>query len=298
MRKWRALLCGAGCVGFLAVLAGRPAAAVPIVLEDGSALVAIDPDSQDGVHGWAVNGISHVRTQWFWTRVGNDGPEASIDALTETSRVVSDTNADGKSDTLLLALADPLQRFSLELRWSLTGSPFGPLTDPSTSDLALELTLVNTSDSPLDISLFQYTDVDLFGSFVDDAALWSGAGPDRVLVTDATTLAEWQSDFSPSPTAVEASLFDALLASLNDGTATALSGAVSAAGDVTVAAAWQALLAPGGSLSVSQAQQIRVAPIPEPSLVMLLAGGLAGLAAARRRAPDPSRMRSLEDARR
>jgi hypothetical protein len=297
MRKWRALLCGAGCVGFLAVLAG-PAAAVPIVLEDGSALVAIDPDSQDGVHGWAVNGISHVRTQWFWTRVGNDGPEASIDALTETSRVVSDTNADGKSDTLLLALADPLQRFSLELRWSLTGSPFGPLTDPSTSDLALELTLVNTSDSPIDISLFQYTDVDLFGSFVDDAALWSGAGPDRVLVTDATTLAEWQSDFSPSPTAVEASLFDALLASLNDGTATALSGAVSAAGDVTVAAAWQALLAPGGSLSVSQAQQIRVAPIPEPSLVMLLAGGLAGLAAARLRAPDPSRMRSLEDARR
>jgi hypothetical protein len=73
---------------------------------------------------------------------------------------------------------------------------------------------------------------------------------------------------------------------------------VSAAGVVTVAAGWLAVLAPGGSLSVRPAQQIRVAPIPDPSLVMLLAGGLAGLGGARRRAPDPSRMRSLEDARR
>ncbi len=285
-------------VAMLVGLAG-PAAAVPVVLQDGSAVVSIDPGSQDGVHGWAVNGVTHVRTQWLWTRVGSDGPEASIDTLAETARVISDTDADGSADTLFLALTDPLERFSLELRWSLAGSPFGPLTAGAASDLALQLTLTNTSGSPLDISLFQYTDVDLFGSFVDDAALWSGSGgPNTALVTDSTGLVEWESVFTPRPSAVEASLFDSALAGLNDGAATSLSGALSADGDVTVAAVWRALLAPGASLLVSQDQQIRVVPIPEPSLAVLLGSGLTGLAMARRRSPDRSRERLLEESRR
>lgn len=278
-------LVGIGAVGWLLLGAVGPAGAVPVTLQDGSAVVDVDPDSQEGVSGWAVNGVAHLRTQWFWTRVGGAGPEASIDTLAETARVASDTDADGQADTLFLALADPQQRFSLQLRWSLAGSPFAPPAAGASSDLALQLTLTNTSGAPLDITLFQYTDVDVFNSAVDDSAAWTGAGgPNTATITDSTGLAEWESVWTPRPTAVEASLYDTLLASLLDGDPTALSGALAAAGDVTVTAAWRAVLAAGGSLLVSQDQQIRVAPIPEPSLVGLLAmGTFFALRAARRR---------------
>lgn len=277
-----------GALGALA-LAAAPAGALPVTLQDGSAVVTIDPDSQEGVSGWAVNGISHVRTQWFWVRVGDAGPETSIDALTETARLASDADADGQADTLFLALADPGARFTLELRWSLAGTPFAPITAGAASDLALELQLTNTSGGPLDVTLFQYTDVDLYNTFVDDSALWSGGpgGPDTALVTDATGLAEWESVWTPRPTAVEASLYDAALASLLDGDPTTLTGALAAAGDVTVTAGWRVVLGAGGSLLVSQDQQIRVAPIPEPSLALLVGGGLAILSASRRRRVSP-----------
>jgi hypothetical protein len=273
--------------GWLLLCAAGPAAAVPVTLQDGSALVSVDPGSQDGVSAWAVNGIAHLRTQWFWLRVGDAGPETSLDTLAETARVASDGNGDGQDDTLSLSLADPQQRFALELRWTLTGSPFGPPTASASSSLSLDLTLTNTSGGPLDITLFQYSDVDVFNTFVDDAASWSGAGsPDTATVTDSTGLASWTSVWSPAPGAVEASLFDSLLASLNDGVPSALSGALTASGDVTVAAAWRALLGAEGSLVLGQDQRILVAPIPEPSLALLVGGGLAALASARRRFPS------------
>lgn len=264
-------------------MGAEAAQAVPVTLQDGSALVSIDPGGQDLVSGWAVNGVTHLRSQGFWFRVGSTGPEASLDTLAETLRVVSDTDADGQSDTLFLALVDPSQRFSIEARWSLAGSPFAPLTAGNASDLALQLTLTNLGATPLDISLFQHTDIDLFGSFVDDSAVWSGVGgPNTAWVTDSTGLGVWESVFTPRPSAVEASLFDSALASLNDGAATSLTGATAADGDVTVTALWQALLAPGGSLLLSQDQQLRILPIPEPSLSILLASGLLALAAGRR----------------
>lgn len=107
-------------------------------------------------------------------------------------------------------------------------------------------------------------------------------------MTDSTGLAEWESVWTPRPTAVEASLYDTALASLLDGDPTALTGALAAAGDVTVTAAWRVLLPAGGTWLLSQDQQIRVAPVPEPSLALLVGAGLAALAASRRRPAAPN----------
>jgi hypothetical protein len=278
---------GAGLgVGLLLFGAADPAVAVPVTLQDGSAVVSIDPDSQDGVSGWAVNGITHLRTQWVWLRVGDSGPETSIDALAETARLLSDGNGDGQDDTLVLGLADPQQRFTLELRWTLTGSPFGPPSAGATSDLAFQLAFTNTSGAPLDFTLFQYTDVDLFNTFADDSAGWSGPGAGAMATaTDSTGLATWESSWTPDPGDVEATLYDGALQRLNDDEpTTGLLPVHSASGDVTVTAVWRAFFLDGskGTIEFGQQQQLRIAPVPEPALLALLAGGLAALASRRR----------------
>jgi len=266
---------------FALAAAAGPSGAVPVTLEDGASLLTIDPSAPEGLSAWTVDGVSHVREQGFWWRVGAAGGEQPLSALDLTSLFASDTDGDGDQDTLSLGFADPAGRFDLQARWALLGAPFGGPNSGTGADLAVQLAVFNTSGSVLDFHLLQYTDADLFGSFADDSALF--ASPGHATVTDGSGLAAWESVWLPTPGGFDAALYDALLASLADGAPSALSGASAAGpGDVTLAVSWSALLAPGGSFLVSQDQQVRVAPIPEPGVAMLVGSGLAGLALARR----------------
>lgn len=273
----------AGALAVALALAAGPSAAVSVTLADGASVVTLDPDAPEGLSAWAVDGVTHVREQGFWWRVGVGGGEQPLSALDLTSSLSSDTDGDGDLDTLTLGFADPAGRFDVQARWSLLGAPFGAPTSGTGADLAVQLAVLNRTGSVLDFHLFQYTDADLFGSFADDAALFSSPG--HATVTDGSGLAAWESAWLPTPGGFDAALYGALLASLADGAPSALSGAGAAGpGDVTLAVSWSALLAPGGSFLISQDQQVRVAPIPEPGVGLLLGSGLAGLAIGRRRA--------------
>lgn len=272
----------AGALAAGAGLAGA-AGAVPVTLEDGSSFVTIDPAAPEQLTAWSLNGVSHVREQRILWRIGGGG-EAGLDTLTLDRQVASDSDGDGFDDTLFVALLDPQERFSIELRWSLSGTPFGPITAGAGADLALQVTVTSTAAEPLELDLYQYTDVDLFGSPGDDSASFDGGAPLLALrVVDTTGLGVYDALWLHPPDAVEAALYDETLASLTDGTPTVLSGATTAGpGDVTATTFWRALLAPGQSFQLAQSQRLEVAPIPEPGVALLLAAGLAGLAGARR----------------
>jgi len=278
-RRW----CARAALGLAGALLATGAQAVPVTLEDASALLTVDPVAAEGLSAWTVNGVQHVRTQRLFVRVGDAGPEVPVDTLALDASLASDTDADGRHDTLFLRYLDPAERFRLEIRFVLDGSPFAPVQAGAASDLATQITLVNTGVSVLDVSLFQYTAVDLFGSFVDDEATFGPpGGANTATVTDSSGLATYQSVFTRAPDGVEAALFGATLGRLLDGTATTLDGSLSASGDVTLAASWDAMLAPGGALLLSQDQQVLVLPIPEPATALMLGLGLAGLALHRR----------------
>lgn len=265
------------CASLASALGSAPAASSPILLEDRSALLQFDPASTTGVTSWTLDGVTHLRSQSLWFRVGDAGPESPLADLVRGEPLASDTNASGRADTLFQVFSDPRARFEVELRLSLLGAPFAGPAAGTSADLAAQIALVNRSEGPLELSLFQFTDVDLFGSFSDDVLELGGSGtPNTARITDASGLGLYESVWTPRPDAVEATLFDQSLASLEDDTPTALSGATQSTGDVTLTVAWQARLPAGGALLLSQDQSIRVASIPEPRLAWLLA--LAGLA--------------------
>lgn len=257
----------------LALALAAPAAqAMGVTLRDGGAVVDFDGESREGLTSWTVDGIRHMRQQGFWIRAGSDAAEVSFADLDLTSLVASDSDMDGDDDRLTADYQDPAGRFAVTLDVALTGL-LGSPSAGSESDIVLELFLTNTGAAPLDVTLFQYTDVDLFGSFSDDSAVFSGMGA-ALDIDDSTGLARYAADFGPTPDAVEASLFDALLASLEDGGATTLSGALSASGDVTTAASWSRTLGVDTRFDLLQTQSIRVDPVSAPEPAGLLAIGL------------------------
>ena len=68
-----------------------PASATVVTLSDGNSSVAVSPDTQAGMYNWTINGVNILYQQWFWYRVGDSGPEKSIDTLgTPTTTVSSD----------------------------------------------------------------------------------------------------------------------------------------------------------------------------------------------------------------
>jgi hypothetical protein len=259
----------------LGVLAAALAAsAAPILLEDGVAFLEIDPVSPDGLTGWTVNGVPHVRTQSFWVGTGSAGEQA-LGARPLLSATTIDGTGDGRGDALMLGYAlDAGGR--IDLGYALSGSAIGAPGDPS-SDVTLGIT-ITAGDAPLTLRLFEYADVDLFNSFADDEALFAGT-PLAALVTDSTGLGSYASRWSIVPDAVEASVYDALLASLLDGDPTVLTNALGAAGDVTLGAFFEITLGAGESIAFSQTQSLRV--IPEPATLLLLTAGLACLVARR-----------------
>jgi MYXO-CTERM domain-containing protein len=259
-------LCALALFGPL--LVATSATAAPILLESGTTFLEIDPLSADHLTGWTVNGVAHVRTQSFWLGDGA-GPERSLASVPLLSSLASDADGDGTDDSLALVYEDATVRVTLA--YVLTGSAIG---DPAVgADLALDVTLEPLGASPL--RLVQYTDVDLFTSFVDDVATIDGTSFDAT-VTDASGLGGYTSSSTREPSAVDAALYDVTLASLLDGAPTSLGDSLSAAGDVTLAYQWSfgpPSLAPDG---FSQLQSIRV--VPEPGTALLALFGLAALA--------------------
>jgi hypothetical protein len=253
-----------GCLG----LSVRSAEAdvLPFTIADNNATATIDATSGPGMSDWNVEGRHHMEQQWFWYRVGAEGPEANISALPLTKWVISDTDESGANETLFLRYA--VANFKIELTLLISGGTPGS----GVSDISESIKIVNLSAQPLDFHFFEYCNLNLMGTAMDDSVVISNGN--TATQTDGPVTVSETVDV-PRPSHYEAGIYPATLDSLNNDSATTLSdtdgSSIIGPDDLTWAFQWDFTLAANGSYLFSKNKHM----VPEPATIALLAlGGL------------------------
>ncbi|MBI5207372.1 MAG: PEP-CTERM sorting domain-containing protein [Candidatus Firestonebacteria bacterium] len=256
------------------------ARATPITLEDENSTATIDPATQSGMYNWFVDGQDVLYQQWFWYRIGNTGPETSINTLSLVSNpYTSDSDGDGDVDSLYAKYKDAGNTFTIETKYGLTGSPSGSRS----SDITETITINNTSGADLNFHFFQYTDFDL-------PCILRGNTANRInanLITQSGSLFFTEVSAIPAPNRWQIDYYPTIRTSLNDGSPTTLSNGTNGLGlgDMTFAFQWDPVITAGGSFKISKDKLVSP-QIPEPGTMLLigsLATGLFGFASARKR---------------
>jgi hypothetical protein len=219
-------------------------------------VIRIDPTTEHGMYSWDVDGINQIYQHWFWYASATNAPQISLDhfgkawgELTASNSVTVSFYAPGA--TVIYAI-------------TLHGGTSGNLA----SDLIENLTLQSSTNTPLAIRLYEYSDFDLANNGNSDAlsfpstssALQQGAG---MVVTETIQ--------TNLPQRSEGSWYDITLAKLDGSAPLQLSDAQIPAtpGDQTFAFEWDAALASGGAFTIASMKSIRPAP---PSLSIVSTG--------------------------
>lgn len=283
MRKSKALVIAAATVAAsIFGAAAMPAHATPITLQSGNSSISIDPNNQDGMYNWTVDGTNQLNQQWFWYR-STSGAQHSIDTLQEQpgSPVEMNTGSApaGDFDWANITYEDANKSFQLSATFALNGG----LAKSGASDVAETLKITNIGSTKLTYSLFDLTNFTL-----------GGAGSQSVTISGANTADQSRSGntadtvISPKASEYEAGSYSSLLTALNTTSNLTLSDSTSATDPAAAwAFEWDLQLNPGQSYVISLDKQIRTS-VPEPtSAVALLGMGGLFLNRPRRRDEDP-----------
>jgi hypothetical protein len=248
-----------------------PAAQADLLLKDLNSEVLIDGASQAGMHEWKVNGRSYLGQQWFWYRIGDAGPEASVDTLIPVSQMTFDLTSDGIDDAATLKYQHPLG-LTVQLMYTLMGGEPGS----GVSDIGEQIRITNprSNTESFDLHFFQFADFNISPN--DDTVLYLSQSQ-VVQIAPGLMLSETVvTDFPQHHEAGEATILPTTLTKLNDGVATTLNDADGPiTGDATWAFQWDFTLAPGDSFVISKDKSLEV---PEPATLALLIAAAAALA--------------------
>lgn len=251
----------------VALVVAGPVQATPITLIDDNSSLTLNTTVPSGAFDWIVDGVNQLKRQNFYFRVGNSGPEQSLDTLVQGPSGAFDTNFSGTFDTFFVRYFGP--DFEIDLTYRLNGGVAGS----QTSSIVEQVSITNTGNSAIDFNLFKYADFDLAGTVLGDT----------VEFVNVNTIQQWdgltrlETVTTPAATRREATFNGSTLAKLMDPTNpdnlsnTPLIGSPLGPSDVVWALQWTKKIDPGGTFNIDIGNSVM---IPEPSTLALMTIGL------------------------
>jgi hypothetical protein len=236
-----------------------------------------------GLSDWTIDGVNQLNQQWFYYSVGS-GPVYSIDTIAPWSTPTISTNLGKTQITLSEIYANAT--ISVGTTYVLGSSPVGS----GKATLTQTLTINNPSATTAQVfHFYQYSDFDLGGVSEGQNLQFNdnGAGKYYQVVQTGSTgitltgLVTSVSGGSSVQYEVQAGTYDGTRFGLGNGnSAPLLNNTLTAGpGNVDYAYEWDATLAGGSSIIISELQTV----VPEPSSVALVASGMLALALLYRR---------------
>jgi hypothetical protein len=227
-----------------------------ITLTNGNSLVHIDPNTQDGVFTWLVDGTAQLYQQWFWLRQDPGTAQISFDQLgTPLGLSWTPTNA------LIYYLPKGLDvTLSFTLKGGATGS--------RASSLVEIISIQNTTNSSAGLHVYDYTDFDLDGIAEGDTVSFPTT---NVVVQEGKGMMAIQSVQGQTPNYWEASWYALTLDAIEDESPAILADEITPneAGDQTFAYQWDVALGAGQTFVLGLTNNIQMDQV-------LLAIGLSG----------------------
>lgn len=254
------------------LLPGMLSAEVFTVYDLNSSLT-VEPNSDNGITTWRIDGVDHMSKQWFWYRSGGTGPEQPIHQLGTLQCKLSDVGGDPNCERLSLRYTG--SGVQVDIMFTLNGSTAGS----GTSHVSEAITITNNGSSTLEFHLFQYSDFDLNGSAQDANVAITGGN--TATQTDEGLVCISESVSTRRPDHYQVDFVSNILASLSDANATSLNDANGPVGpgDLSWAFQWDLSIPAGSSETINKTKSV----VPEPATLGLLGAAWAVMAFRRRR---------------
>jgi|GEM_PF-5692806 len=185
----------------------RANAAIVTIIE-GNSTGFVDPSNGE-VENLYVGGVRQLVQQSLFYRIGNTGPEKQLSSLTPSGIVRTQSS-------MFLNYTSP--GFTVSVSYGLSAGP----DSTSQAQLLTEVFFNNTTNTPLDLHVFQYDHFTVHGStsnnaltINNEAGLVSQTSPGKLgaSVTVSPVADRFQGGFSPS---ILSQLTDSLPTTLND----------------------------------------------------------------------------------
>lgn len=248
--------------GIYGLLSAEAGAIHIYTLENGNSSVRINAGSQTGMYDWTVDGQDQLNQEWFWYRIGDADPEASIDKIS-CPTVVQPTPS-----TLKTTYAN--RKVSIQVLYSLVGGS----SRSGAANISEQIKIRNLTAHALDFHFFQYADLDFSGTTQlgkNLAGLFNEA-----FVTGSGSSVTDNIDTEVSPGANHGVAGLDTLSRLNDLLPTTFTDCVGPSTNTCWTLEWDSTLAANGTLILSQVMNLDPVPVPEPSgLCFILIGLIA-----------------------